>query len=75
MTSEFWKASPRDKVKNGVFLGTIFGLLVASSSITWIQSIVTAIVNIIPEEYHVSYIKYLVFAFIGSIVGYATDKW
>jgi len=73
--STFWKASMRDKVKNGTVLGLLFGILIASSDISWIQSIVTSTVDIIPTEYHFEYISYVTFALLGMISGYIIDKY
>lgn len=75
MTSQFWKASMRDRVRNGTYLGIVFGLLVASSDITWIQSIVTSIVGTLPENYQsVKFIDYVLFGLIGGGLGYFVDK-
>ena len=69
----FWKRG-RDTLHNGSILGVLFGLLLASSSVSWIQSIVETIVNIIPVEYHFQYISYLVFGIIGFGIGYFIDR-
>jgi len=71
----FWKSSARDKVRNGVFLGLIFGLLLASSVIPWINSIVMFVINKIPTTYHFQYIEYVVWGLIGSLLGYIIDKY
>ncbi len=71
----FWKSSMRDKTRNGSFLGVLFGLLIASSNISWIQSIVTWAVDLIPVAYHFEYISYVLFGILGLIVGYGIDRW
>lgn len=70
----FWKASVRDKVKNGTFLGLLFGLLLASSLIPWINSLVMTVVDSIPIEYF-KYMEYIVWGLIGSLAGYIIDKY
>ena len=72
---DFWKSSARDKVHNGAFLGMLFGLLLASSNITWINSIVTYVVDFIPVSYTFSYIEYVVWGLIGLLAGYIVDKY
>ena len=71
----FWHGSTKDRVKNGSVLGFLFGLLIASSSIPWIQSIVTTIVNLIPATYHFPYISYVTFGILGLCTGFIIDKW
>ena len=61
-----------DSLYGGAILGTIVGLLVASSSISWIQSIVTTVTNIFPSF---QYNSYIVFGLIVMIAGYINDKY
>jgi hypothetical protein len=63
-----------DDWKNGVGFGALFGALVASSSLTWIVSIVNSIMSIFPDTWNTTTYKYLIFAGIGAIVGYFIDK-
>ena len=63
-----------DGLLNGIVLGFLIGLLTASSSILWIQSIVTFVVDMIPLEYHFEYISYAVFGVIGMGIGYFIDR-
>ena len=63
-----------DGLLNGLSLGLCFGILLASSDISWIQSIVTAVVNIIPVEYHYQYIDYTTFGLLGMGIGYFIDR-
>lgn len=63
-----------DNLTNGLILGAIFGLLIASSNISWIQSIVTAVVDAIPVEYHFQYVSYVVWGFLGMLAGYIVDR-
>lgn len=72
--ANFWKASMKDKCKNGTFLGLLFGLLLASSLIPWINSIVMAVVDQIPIE-HFPYMEYIVWGLIGAITGYIIDRY
>ena len=71
----FWKSSSRDKVRNGAFLGMLFGLLLASSVIPWINSIVTYVVDFIPVGYTFPYIEYVTWGLIGLLAGYIIDKY
>lgn len=64
-----------DKLLNGSILGAIVGILIVSSSISWIQSFVTTITNLIPADYQFQYISYVVFGVIGLLVGYLLDKY
>ena len=64
-----------DKLKNGTALGAIFGLLVASSGVSWIQSIVDTIIDVVPEDYQFKYIGYVVFGALGALAGYIIDKY
>lgn len=75
MASRFWNSSTKDKVRNGTLLGILFGLLLASSVIPWINSIVMFVVNYIPSTYHFPYIEYLVWGILGGFLGYAIDRW
>lgn len=72
--SNFLKSSARDKVRNGTFLGVLFGLLLASSAIPWINDIVMWAVENIPIPYF-QYMEYVVWGIIGGILGFIVDKW
>ena len=63
-----------DNLKNGTILGVLFGFLIASSSIVWIQSLITTVVNFIPLNYHFQYIEYFIMASIGGVIGYFVDR-
>ena len=63
-----------DNLLNGTVLGVLFGFLVASSNLLWIQSIITSIVNIIPVTYHFQYMEYFIMAGLFGIIGYLIDR-
>jgi len=63
-----------DKLLNGTILGTLMGVLIASSSIGWLQSIVSNIVAIVPADYQFQYIRYVLMGVLGAIAGYIIDK-
>ncbi len=65
----------KDKLLNGTVLGALFGVLISSSSIGWISSIVTKIVEVLPADYQTNIYKYLLFAGLGAIVGALIDKY
>lgn len=75
MGTGFWSSSTRDKVHNGTVLGLLFGLLLASSVIPWINSIVMFVVNYIPTAYQFAYIEYIVWGAIGALAGFILDKY
>jgi len=69
-----WLRKGSDDLKNGLVLGAIIGILIASSSISWIQSIVTSVTNLIPAEYQFEYAKYVVWGLLGLLAGYIIDR-
>ena len=72
MTSIFKKGT--DNLLNGVVLGAGIGVLIASSEISWIQSLVGYMTNLIPAQYHFQYIEYALLGLIGGITGYIIDR-
>lgn len=63
-----------DKMWNGMLIGTLLGVLVASSSISFIQSIVSTVNGIIPLAYQFQYSSYVIFGLLGFILGWIIDK-
>ena len=63
-----------DKMWNGALIGAIMGFLIANTSISFIQSIITSITNLIPTAYQFQYISSILFAIIGALIGWYCDK-
>jgi hypothetical protein len=76
MANVFKKGS--DNLLNGAILGVIIGYLVATNGTSWIQSIVTTVVNTINQSNWLSfagdYTTILVWVVIGGIAGYIIDR-
>lgn len=66
-----------DNLINGAIFGAIFGYLIATSSVGWIQNIVASVMGVIPSSWtwltSLGYAKEIVFAFLGAVIGYALD--
>ena len=66
----------KDNIWNGVILGAVIGVLIASSEISFITSIVDFVMKVIPEQYAtLTYMKYIVFGVVGGIVGAIVDRY
>ncbi len=63
-----------DNLFNGLIIGIVTGLLVASSNISFIHTVVEFVTNLVPAQYHFQYIEYAVFALIFGILGYILDR-
>lgn len=59
---------------NGQLIGALLGILFASSSIAFIQTIVLTVNGLIPAAYQFQYIQYVIFAILGFIIGWIVDK-
>lgn len=73
MSSEFWKASTRDKVKNGTVLGMLFG-----ASIIWGSGLYDWISKTIPLDWQTfagDLSVPIIIIGVGAIVGYWVDKY
>jgi hypothetical protein len=65
-----------DNLLNGAIVGAIMGVLLASSSFSWAQSIVTAVTGWIPSTWTSwagTSANYVVFGLLGGIIGYVMD--
>ena len=65
-----------DNLLNGVILGAVAGVLIASSNLSFIQAIVTPVMSAV-ERYVTwagTYKEELVFGLIGALVGYFLDR-
>ena len=68
----FWKSSARDKVKNGLVVGSLMGLAVVFG-----ERIFNLIANNMPKEWflfgNITPQIYIVILF--AVIGYIVDKW
>ncbi len=68
----FWKSSARDKVKNGLVVGSLMGLAVVFG-----ERIFNLIANNMPKEWflfgNITPQIYIVVLF--AVIGYIVDKW
>jgi len=73
MTSEFWKASMKDKVKNGTVFGTLFG-----ASIIWGGGIYEWLLTVIPADWQTfagDLSAPLIILLAGTMIGYLIDRY
>lgn len=66
-----------DSQINGILLGAVTGVLVASSNISFVKSIVDMVMSVVPTSWNITGsmfpFSYLVFGVLGLVVGWFID--
>ena len=73
MVSQFWKASMRDKVKNGCVLGILFSI-----TIIWGEGLYDWLLTVIPANWQTfagDMSAPLIILATGAIIGYLIDRY
>lgn len=68
----FWKSSARDKVKNGLVVGSLMGLAVVFG-----ERIFNLIANNMPKEWFLfgNTTPQIYIVILFAVIGYIVDKW